>query len=106
VGTEKHVLSEELLAKLNAAHYKALLAQANMAIAERNLLDAQRIYQEENSKRTETIAAIGKKLGRGIKTWSTETGDVEYVPVPSKPEPPATAVSDPEHGSESAPDTE
>jgi hypothetical protein len=97
VGTEeKTLLPEPYFSQLNAAHYKLLLAEAKVALAERNFVDSRREHQALMQARATLIASVGVSVGRTIKTWDTASGEVEYEPVPDLPEIAAVKPRDPE----------
>jgi hypothetical protein len=82
---------------MNAAHYKTLLAAAEVANVERELLDARQKHQLAAQQRLVVLQGVSGTMGHRIKSWDTETGEVEYEslpPAPPRAEPQSSATPD------------
>lgn len=87
MGIEKKTLPEPFISQLNAAHYKTLLSEAKVALAERNVLDARAQYHASLTERQAILATVNGLIGGSVKTWEPSTGEADYEPNQVEPGP-------------------
>lgn len=87
-------IPEVSMLKLSTVHYKAMVAEQNVVICQRNLQDAQVKFAEMKAKHTTVVSSIGAELGVNLLGWDENTGEANYeellvipAPAPVMPEP-------------------
>jgi hypothetical protein len=87
------IIPEPQISQLNAAHYRLMLAESELAHAKRNLLDAEQLVSRRRGERTKIRFEIGQALGIEIRGWNETTGEAQYSPLPKPTDPAPEAPS-------------